>query len=56
MKPIKLDPHAVWIITEIRILNQRDELVAVGDNTVLVHRSPSQIAEDAKSEVGPLAN
>jgi acyl dehydratase len=52
VKAIKLDPHAVWIITEIRILNQRDELVAVGNNTVLIHRSPSKIAEDAKSEVG----
>jgi acyl dehydratase len=46
MKSIKLDPHAVWIVTEIRIFNQRDELVAVGANTVLIHRSPGQIADD----------
>lgn len=52
IKSIKLDPHAVWIVTSTRVLNQRNELVAIGENTVLIHRSPSQIAEDAAREVG----
>ena len=46
MKAIKLDPLAVWIVTENRIFNQRDEVVAVGRNTTLVHRSPNQVAAD----------
>lgn len=47
MKPIALDPLAVWIVTENQIPNQRDELVAIGRNTTLVHRSPKQIANDS---------
>lgn len=46
VKPIRLDPLAVWIIIQIRITNQHGEAVAIGSNTLLVHRSPSQIAED----------
>jgi acyl dehydratase len=46
VKPIRLDPLAVWIVTEIRITNQDGECVAVGTNTLLVHRSPRQVAED----------
>ena len=50
VKAIRLDPMAVWIVTENRLFNQRDELVAVGSNTTLVHRSPKQIAADATSD------
>jgi acyl dehydratase len=50
VKPIRLDPLTVWIVTETRISNQRNELVAVGHNTVLVHRSPVQIASEETSE------
>jgi acyl dehydratase len=45
-KPIRLDPHAVWIVLEARIFNQHDVLVATWRNTVVVYRSPQQIAED----------
>jgi hypothetical protein len=30
----------VWIISENIITNQLDKVVAIGRNTVLVHRSP----------------
>jgi acyl dehydratase len=43
VKPIRIDPLAVWIVTEIRVSNQRDAVVAVGGNTVVVHRSPDQV-------------
>lgn len=41
VKAIRLDPCAVWIVTETQIWNQRDELVARGTNTVLAHRAPA---------------
>ncbi|MGR8947883.1 MAG: FAS1-like dehydratase domain-containing protein [Gammaproteobacteria bacterium] len=50
VKGIKLDPQAVWIVSEIAIFNQRDILVATWRNTTLVHRSPKQIEADAVSE------
>jgi acyl dehydratase len=39
VKPIRIDAMAVWIVTETRISNQRDVLVVLANNTVLVHRS-----------------
>ncbi|ORA09491.1 hypothetical protein BST14_21905 [Mycobacterium arosiense ATCC BAA-1401 = DSM 45069] len=44
IKPIKIDPQAVCIVTEACLTNQRDEAVAVCRNTVLVHRSKRQMA------------
>ena len=46
IKPIKLDAHAVWIVSETSFFNQQDSLVARWRNTVLTHRSPAQIADD----------
>lgn len=39
IKPIKIDPQAVCIVTEMCLTNQGNEVVAVCRNTVLVHRS-----------------
>lgn len=47
VKPIRLDPAAVWIVTRTDIWNQHEELVAEGTNTVLAHRSPTEIKGDA---------
>jgi acyl dehydratase len=44
VKPIKIDPQAVCIVTELHLTNQRDEVVATCRNSVLVHRSKDQIA------------
>lgn len=46
VKPIRLDPKAVWIINETRIYNQRDELVAISRNTGLRHRAPEEVAAE----------
>lgn len=46
-KPISLDPHAIWIITETAFFNQRDRVVAKWRNTMLIHRSPEQISRDS---------
>jgi acyl dehydratase len=45
LRPIRLDPEAVCIVTDTEITNQRGEIVAINTNTVLVHRSPKQVAE-----------
>lgn len=47
IKPIRIDPLAVWIINETRIYNQDDELVAISTNTGLRHRSPDEVAAAA---------
>lgn len=47
VKPIRLDPKAVWIVNETRIYNQKDELVAINRNTGLRHRAPEEVAADA---------
>lgn len=46
LKPIKIDPEAVCIVTERRFENQHAEIVAACRNTLLVHRSKRQIAGD----------
>lgn len=46
IKPIKLDPYTVWVVSETSFFNQEDLVVAKWRNTVLFHRSPAQIAED----------
>lgn len=45
-KPIRLDPKAVWIVTERRIYNQHGDLVATNRNTLLTHRRPEVVAAD----------
>lgn len=47
-KSIRLDPKAVWIVTERRIYNQSDELVATNTNTLLTHRRPEVVAAEAE--------
>ena len=49
-KPIKLDPHAIWIVVETSFMNQHDAVVAKWRNTMLVHRSPEQVNRDAERE------
>ncbi len=51
-KPIKLDPHAIWIVVETSFMNQHDAVVAKWRNTMLVHRSPEQVTKDAQRESG----
>jgi len=46
IKPIRLDPKAVWIVNETRFYNQDDELVAISRNVGLRHRSPEEVAAD----------
>lgn len=46
VKPIRLDPLATWIVSETRILNQDGEVVAIGRNTLLIHRAPQEVAAD----------
>jgi len=42
-KPIRLDPLATWIVTETHFLNQNGDEVAIGRNTLHVHRSPDEV-------------
>ncbi|MEE8421694.1 MAG: MaoC family dehydratase N-terminal domain-containing protein [Dehalococcoidia bacterium] len=49
-KAIRLDPKAVWTVTETNIYNQDGELVAVGRNTLLRHRTPEEVAADSGSQ------
>lgn len=42
----KLDPLSVWIKTETTIVNQREDIVAVRTNQILVHRTPEEIAPE----------
>ena len=49
-KPIRLDPKAVWIVTEARVTNQDGELIALTRNTLLTHRSPEAVAADSAGE------
>ena len=46
IKPIRLDPKAVWVVNEMHFYNQNDELVARSENTGLRHRSPEEVAAD----------
>ena len=46
IKPIRIDPKAFWIVMEMHFSNQRGEMVALGRNIVLCHRSPDEVAAD----------
>ena len=46
VKPIRLDPNAIWIIDETHFYNQDDELVAISRNTSLRHRAPEEVEAD----------
>ncbi len=46
IKPIRLDPKAVWVVNETRFYNQNNEVVAISRNTGLRHRAPEEVAAD----------
>jgi acyl dehydratase len=46
VKPVRIDPEAVWIVTETRISRSDGVVVVSVRNTVLVHRSPEQMAPE----------
>jgi acyl dehydratase len=46
MKPVRLDPAAVWIVTLSSIRNQANQIVMETRNTVLVHRARTETATD----------
>jgi acyl dehydratase len=46
VKPIKIDPTAVCIVTEQRFIDQGEQCVASCRNSLLVHRSKRQIAAE----------
>ncbi len=43
-KAVSLDPEAVWIVAEAIITDQRDETVCIIRNTMLMHRTPDEVA------------
>jgi len=49
VKPIRIDPKAVWVVNETRFYNQNDELVAISKNTGLRHRAPDEVAAESDS-------
>ncbi len=51
-KPIGIDPEAVWVVSELVISNQRDEVVCIIRNTHLFHRTPEEVAA-AQQEAQP---
>jgi acyl dehydratase len=44
VKPVRIDPEAVWIETETQFSLQHGEVAVIGRNTVMVHRSPAAVA------------
>jgi len=46
-KGIAIDPAAVWIVAELEITNEDDEVVCVIRNTMLTHRTPEEVAAQA---------
>lgn len=42
-KSIRLDPEAIWVLTETTIKNQDDEIVCLVRNLILTHRTPEEI-------------
>jgi acyl dehydratase len=46
IKPVRLDPAAIWIVTLTSIRNQVDQVVMETRNTVLVHRSRAELTGD----------
>lgn len=46
IKPIRLDPLAMWTRTETIYRNQHGEIVAIQSNLGLRHRTPEEVAAD----------
>lgn len=49
-KSTSLDPKAIWVTSEMRIMNQDGEVVVVITNTGISHREPSEIAADTAGD------
>ncbi len=45
-KPTRLDPKSIWIAAATTISNQDGEVVAIGSNTIVVHRRPDEFAHE----------
>ena len=52
-KPISLDPEAVWIVSEAIITNQQDDTVCIVRNTLVIHRTPGEVAASRAQEARP---
>jgi acyl dehydratase len=52
IKPTRLDPLSTWIVSETIIENQRGETVAIGRNTLMVHRTPEEVDADTHGTGG----
>lgn len=54
VKPTRLDPRSVWIVTSAVVRNQHDTVVAALENTVLYHRPatavPPSVARDTMAD------
>jgi len=44
LRGTRLDPLCVWVRTETTVVNEREEVVAIRANRILVHRTPEEIA------------
>ena len=44
-KSIRLDPEAVWVLTETTIMNQNKEVVCVVRNLILSHRTSEELQD-----------
>ncbi|MBI2848499.1 MAG: MaoC family dehydratase N-terminal domain-containing protein [Chloroflexi bacterium] len=51
---IRLDPQAFWTLTERIITNQDNEVVAIGRNLGLKHRTPEQIKAAGGQKEAPV--
>jgi acyl dehydratase len=50
IKPIRIDPLAVWTRSETIYRNQNGTVVAVQSNLLIAHRTPEQVAEDEAAD------
>jgi len=47
-KSIRLDPEAIWVLTETTIRNQNEEVVCIISNLILSHRTPEEIQSEGQ--------
>ena len=52
IKLTKLDPKSIWVKTKGTISNQRAVVVAIWRNTLLLHRTPAQLAAVSQEAAG----
>ncbi len=51
IKGIRLDPEAVWTVTELVIMNEKGEEVFIERNYGLAHRSPEEVAASEAKKI-----